>query len=187
MRRGIFASQTSRAERGEFGNTSARSNLGLATEAAEDSTRQPIRFGPNDPSVEIDLQLVCAEGAVCDTTRPPIDPERGELTLKVRRQLVCPTQSYEGDRVLVSVADTGTGIAPQDADRIFNPLFTTKSDGMGMGLSICRSIIEAHEGRLWVAANTPHGSVFHFILPTDTALSAGRHDEGDPATSRPPA
>ena len=67
------------------------------------------------------------------------------------------SEAYEGDRVMVSVADTGAGISSQDADRIFNPLFTTKSDGMGMGLSICRAIIEAHEGRLWFAPNTPAG------------------------------
>ena len=64
--------------------------------------------------------------------------------------------------VTVSVADTGTGIGSQDADRIFNPLFTTKPDGMGMGLSICRSIVEAHDGRLWAAPNTPRGAIFHF-------------------------
>jgi len=69
-----------------------------------------------------------------------------------------------GDRVMVSVADTGTGVNSQDADRMFNPLFTTKSDGMGMGLSICRAIIEAHEGRLWFAPNTPRGVVFQFTL-----------------------
>jgi len=67
--------------------------------------------------------------------------------------------------VMVAVADSGKGIASQDVDRIFNPLFTTKSGGMGMGLSICRSIIEAHDGRLWVAENTPRGAVFQFILP----------------------
>lgn len=98
--------------------------------------------------------------------------------------LYSEVQSSSG--VMVSVKDTGTGVDPKDIDRIFNPLFTTKSHGMGMGLSICRSIIEAHEGRLWVAPNTPHGTVFHFILPTDAALSAGRHEEGNPATSRPP-
>ena len=60
----------------------------------------------------------------------------------------------DGD-VSVSIADTGTGIGLQEIDRIFNPLFTTKPHGMGMGLSICRSIVQAHEGRLWVVPNTP--------------------------------
>jgi signal transduction histidine kinase len=74
--------------------------------------------------------------------------------------------------VLVSVADTGPGIKSQDTERMFNPLFTTKSDGMGMGLSICRSIVEAHDGRLWVAPNVPQGAVFQFVLRADTATSA---------------
>jgi C4-dicarboxylate-specific signal transduction histidine kinase len=74
--------------------------------------------------------------------------------------------------VMVSVADTGAGIGAQDVGRIFNPLFTTKSGGMGMGLSICRSIIEAHDGRLLVAPNVPRGSVFQFILGGGTAASA---------------
>jgi len=61
----------------------------------------------------------------------------------------------------------------EDIDRIFNPLFTTKSGGMGMGLSICRSIIEAHGGRLQVAPNKPDGAVFQFVLLADNANSAG--------------
>jgi signal transduction histidine kinase len=77
-----------------------------------------------------------------------------------------------GDRVMVSVADTGTGISSQEADRIFSPLFTTKSGGMGMGLSICRAIIEAHEGRLWFAPNSPCGAVFQFSLQADRSASA---------------
>jgi signal transduction histidine kinase len=68
------------------------------------------------------------------------------------------------DGVMVSVSDTGTGIGAQQIDRIFNPLFTTKPDGMGLGLSICRSIVEAHDGRLWVTPNTPEGTVFQFTL-----------------------
>jgi signal transduction histidine kinase len=69
------------------------------------------------------------------------------------------------------VADTGAGVAAQDAGRIFNPLFTTKSEGMGMGLSICRSIIEAHDGRLSVSGNMPRGAMFQFVLPADSAPS----------------
>jgi signal transduction histidine kinase len=75
--------------------------------------------------------------------------------------------------VLIAVADTGNGIDAQDVQRVFNPLFTTKSDGMGMGLAICRSIIEAHDGMLWVAPNTPQGSVFQFVLGADAASSGG--------------
>jgi signal transduction histidine kinase len=75
--------------------------------------------------------------------------------------------------VLILVADTGNGIDPQDVQRVFNPLFTTKSDGMGMGLAICRSIVEAHDGMLWVAPNTPRGSVFHCVLGADAASSGG--------------
>jgi signal transduction histidine kinase len=80
------------------------------------------------------------------------------------RVLCVKSEAHQGDGVVVSVADTGAGISAHDLDRIFNPLFTTKSDGMGMGLSICRAIIEAHDGRLWVAPNTPRGAVFQFTL-----------------------
>jgi signal transduction histidine kinase len=80
------------------------------------------------------------------------------------RILSVRSESHEGDRILVSVADTGTGVRSQDVDRIFNPLFTTKSDGMGMGLSICRAIVEAHHGQLWYAPNSPRGAVFRFTL-----------------------
>jgi signal transduction histidine kinase len=74
--------------------------------------------------------------------------------------------------VVVSVADTGKGVGSQEFERIFNPLFTTKSSGMGMGLSICRSIIEAHNGRLWVAPNKPEGAIFQFRLLADGATVA---------------
>jgi signal transduction histidine kinase len=88
------------------------------------------------------------------------------------RILSVKSEVYQGDHVMVSVADTGTGISSQHSDRIFNPLFTTKSDGMGMGLSICRAIIEAHEGQLWFGANTPRGAVFQFTLHTDNPAPA---------------
>jgi C4-dicarboxylate-specific signal transduction histidine kinase len=78
--------------------------------------------------------------------------------------LTVKSEVYGSDRVMVSVADTGVGISSQQSDQIFNPLFTTKSGGMGMGLSICRAIIEAHEGQLWFAPNAPSGAVFQFTL-----------------------
>jgi signal transduction histidine kinase len=71
--------------------------------------------------------------------------------------------------LLVSVADTGPGIDSQQAPRLFSPFFTTKPHGIGMGLRISRSIIEAHGGRLWAGKNEPHGAVFHFTLPIKPA------------------
>jgi len=71
----------------------------------------------------------------------------------------------EAGLVLVAIEDTGTGLDPTIAERIFEPFFTTKSDGLGMGLSICRSIVEAHGGRLWASPRTPHGTALRFIIP----------------------
>jgi signal transduction histidine kinase len=67
--------------------------------------------------------------------------------------------------LLVTVRDSGPGLPPESSDRLFNAFYTTKSGGLGIGLSICRSIIEAHRGRLWATANTPRGAVFQFALP----------------------
>ena len=67
--------------------------------------------------------------------------------------------------VLVSVRDSGPGVDPMQLERVFEAFYTTKSSGVGMGLSICRSIIEAHGGRLWAEANEPRGAVFQFTLP----------------------
>jgi C4-dicarboxylate-specific signal transduction histidine kinase len=88
------------------------------------------------------------------------------------RELVIQLRQDEKRQTLVSVTDCGVGISAENADRLFNAFFTTKSSGMGMGLSICRSIIEAHGGRLWATANQPHGATFQFTLPVnaDTAL-----------------
>jgi signal transduction histidine kinase len=81
------------------------------------------------------------------------------------RVLCLRSEVHDSRTVMVSVEDTGKGVEPSAIDRIFNPLFTTKAHGMGMGLSICRSIIDAHGGRLWVTANLPRGAIFHFTVP----------------------
>jgi PAS domain S-box-containing protein len=87
------------------------------------------------------------------------------------RELVIRSRLDETQQVLVSVTDCGVGISAENADRLFNAFFTTKASGMGMGLSICRSIMEALGGRLWATANIPHGATFHLTLPlnADTA------------------
>ena len=72
----------------------------------------------------------------------------------------------DGDIVVVAIEDSGTGIDADKVDRLFDTFFTTKPNGMGMGLSICRSIIEAHNGRLGVSEGAQYGSVFRFELPT---------------------
>jgi PAS domain S-box-containing protein len=81
------------------------------------------------------------------------------------RELLINTAKTDSEGVLVTVRDSGPGLAPEGVDRLFESFFTTKPGGLGMGLSICRSIIEAHHGRLWATANTPHGAVFQFNLP----------------------
>ena len=81
------------------------------------------------------------------------------------RELLIRTECDEGDRVRLSVKDAGVGFTPQAADKLFEAFFTTKSDGMGIGLSISRSIIEAHRGRLWATANDGPGATFAFSIP----------------------
>jgi PAS domain S-box-containing protein len=87
------------------------------------------------------------------------------------RELRIRTHEQGSDQIFVAVEDSGPGIEPGNIDRVFNAFFTTRPDGIGMGLSICRSIVEAHGGRLWATANVPHGTTFQFTLPVnaDTA------------------
>jgi PAS domain S-box-containing protein len=86
----------------------------------------------------------------------PVADRARELEIRSRR---------ETDQVLVAVQDSGVGIDPEHVDRLFNAFFTTKPSGMGMGLSICRSIIEAHRGKLWASRNADAGATFQFTLP----------------------
>ena len=82
------------------------------------------------------------------------------------RELSIKSQRADNDQVLVSVSDTGVGLPPGQADQIFNAFFTTKPHGTGMGLRVCRSIVESHGGRLWTVENSTGGASFHFALPT---------------------
>ena len=81
------------------------------------------------------------------------------------RELSISTKLGESRDILVAVQDSGPGIDPEHLDRVFAPFYTTKTSGIGMGLSICRSIIAAHGGRLWAEANRPRGAIFQFTLP----------------------
>jgi C4-dicarboxylate-specific signal transduction histidine kinase len=83
------------------------------------------------------------------------------------REVLITTAPAGSNVVLVRVADSGPGLDPQTLEQIFDPYYTTKRDGLGMGLTICRSIIDAHNGRLWAIANQPRGASFQFTLPSD--------------------
>jgi len=86
------------------------------------------------------------------------------VTLR-RRVLQVSSQIDERGDVVIAVTDTGTGLDPTKKERIFDAFFTTKPEGMGLGLSICRSIVETHGGRLWASPNLTQGSTFQFTVP----------------------
>jgi PAS domain S-box-containing protein len=88
------------------------------------------------------------------------------------RELAINSQRAENEQLLVSVCDTGVGLPPKQADQIFDAFFTTKPNGTGMGLRICRSIVESHGGRLWAGNNSPRGARFSFTLPAKVGARA---------------
>jgi C4-dicarboxylate-specific signal transduction histidine kinase len=90
------------------------------------------------------------------------------------KTLTITAQPVQPDGVLIGVEDTGTGFDPAAADRIFAPFYTTKSSGMGMGLSICKTIIEAHGGQLRAKPNRPKGAIFQFRLPAEGSGDGAR-------------
>jgi signal transduction histidine kinase len=102
---------------------------------------------------QVVLNLVMNAGEAMDTM------QAGARMVTIRSQACAPNE------VIIAVEDSGPGIDPKDTDRIFDAFFTTKPHGMGMGLSICRSIIEeSHGGRLWASARRPHGTIFYVKL-----------------------
>ena len=81
------------------------------------------------------------------------------------RELVITTRNVDPGQVQVTVEDSGTGLDPNAIDKVFEPFYSTKASGMGMGLSICRSILQSHGGRLWATGKDGPGTMFHFALP----------------------
>jgi C4-dicarboxylate-specific signal transduction histidine kinase len=88
------------------------------------------------------------------------------------REVVISSRNIDSDQVEVTVEDSGTGLDPEASVKIYDAFYTTKPSGMGMGLSICRSILQAHDGRLWATANHGAGTTFHFALPKEQDVNA---------------
>jgi len=91
-----------------------------------------------------------------------------------KRELLLAAAPADDDMVRITVADTGSGISPEVASQLFQPFVTTKQQGMGVGLSICRTIVESHGGQIWVEPNPGGGTVFHFTLK-----AVGKEEIGD--------
>jgi C4-dicarboxylate-specific signal transduction histidine kinase len=98
--------------------------------------------------------------------------EAMSATSEGSRKILITTGKTETDDVLVAVRDSGPGFAPATLENLFKAFHTTKPNGLGLGLSICRSIVEGHGGQLWASANSPRGAVFQFTLPISQDVSA---------------
>ena len=130
----------------------SRNQVALQTELAADL---PATIGDRVQLQQVIVNLVLngIEAMSAVTDRP--------------RRLVIRSERQDSDQVLIAVRDSGVGIDAKDVRRIFDAFFTTKAQGMGMGLSICHSIIEAHGGRLWASTNSDHGATLQFTLPAN--------------------
>jgi PAS domain S-box-containing protein len=93
------------------------------------------------------------------------------------RDLLISTTVDSSQGVSIAVSDSGQGLPPDGIERVFDPFYTTKASGLGMGLSICRSIVDAHGGRLWAGANVPRGTIFQFVLPSGNEEHAPPGDD----------
>lgn len=133
----------------------------MRSEIANNGVRVRTQLADDLPTVEVDrialqqLMLNLIINAVEAMTA--VDDGARELTIRTGR--------HESGGVCVAIGDSGPGMNVQDVERLFEPFYTSKAGGMGMGLSICRSIVESHGGALWASANEPHGAVFQFTLP----------------------
>ena len=135
-----------------------RNRVALETELSD--AVQPLIFADRIQLQQVILNLIInAVEAMSEMSGGP-------------RQLLIRTDTDESRGIVVAVHDSGPGLKPEDLHRLFTPFYTTKPQGMGMGLAICRAIIEAHGGRLWATANLDTGATFQFTLPTGGGRAA---------------
>jgi signal transduction histidine kinase len=135
--------------------------LGFAEIDARKAGVAIVRDVPSDlPPIYADRVMI--EQVLLNLVKNAIEATQGT---EGRREVAVTARPDGGRAVEVAVVDRGRGFEPEQADKLFLPFYTTKPDGMGMGLSICRSIVEFHGGRLWAQPNPAGGSVFRFTLP----------------------
>jgi signal transduction histidine kinase len=143
----------------------------LRNEASVRRVSMRTQLSPALPSVMADrVQL---QQVVMNLILNGMDAMSGTGEGDKERDLLIRSQKEGGDQVLIAVEDCGAGLAPETADKIFEPFFSTKPHGIGVGLSISRSIIESHRGRLWAEPRPGGGSVFQFTLPVGAGDSHG--------------
>lgn len=145
--------------------------IGLAEiESSRQGVRLRVNVQSNLPTVRADPVLL--EQVLLNLLKNAVEAMRDSPRRELEVSVV-----HRGRQIEVAVSDTGTGIDAQTRDKLFEPFYTTKRDGMGMGLNICRSIIEAHQGRLWVQDNTSAGCTFCFTLPVDVSEEVNETSE----------
>lgn len=132
-----------------------------------DAKLHDVRIIRKIPEISVTLYAdrVMLEQVLLNLMRNAIDAMSDDIPPERRRMTIRLALTEEG-HARIRVADRGTGIPPSVRERLFTPFFSTKQEGMGMGLNICRSIIEFHRGRLWVEDNLKGGTIFSISLPT---------------------
>ena len=137
--------------------------FGHAIKNVGDEDLEIVQTWDNGKFEEIDLTKWVQSNLIMNAIEAMSGEDEGT------RELLISTQETEPNGVLVGVRDSGPGLAPTTLERVFETFYTTKSSGLGMGLSVCRSIVEAQGGRLWATAHTPRGAFFQFTIPARPA------------------
>jgi len=167
--RALFSKKDTIAERVDL-NDATREVIALSLSELQ-RNRVILRCGLADDLPLVTGDRVQLQQVVLNLLRNASDAMRGVDDRP--RQLLISSEREEGDRVRLSVQDRGVGFDPQAMDRLFEAFYTTKNDGMGMGLSVSRSIIERHHGRLWATPNDGPGATFSFSIPCGPASATG--------------
>src|SRR5438105_13922563 len=128
--------------------------------------RIALKFELSDDLPPVSGDRVQLQQVILNLVVNAIEAIRGHCA--ERRELLVGSRRDGSNGVLVTVEDSGPGLDPAGISRLFDAFYTTKQDGMGMGLAISRSIVEAHGGRLWATPNAPRGAIFHFFVPTES-------------------